>query len=173
MSAPRRTGADINILALLDGQTGRPSQKRLRPATLYYGAAGLLALALVGTLAWLAYDTGNAMPAPRVAVAAASTALPLPVSAPVPLTAAAPPPALPSAPPPPPYQPVLRVPVPPKPAPHPAPPRRPAPVPKAKPSTPPVDTDVAWIAAILRHEANAREAQATSCGERPCAPPGR
>ena len=173
MSPTRRTGADINILALLDGQPARSRTRRLRlrPAMVCYGVAALLATVLVGTLGWLAYDVGNAVPAAPVAAAAAPAvqAPPLPAAVPtrIPEAAlaaeltAAPAPAI-QSPPPPPRQPAARLPATPKPAPHPPAPRHPVTTPKNRPSVPPMDTDVAWIAAILRHEANAREAEASS-----------
>jgi hypothetical protein len=55
MSSPRRAGAEVNILAVLDGRTGKPLSKRFPalPRAAWYGAAGMLALTLLGTLAWL------------------------------------------------------------------------------------------------------------------------
>jgi hypothetical protein len=62
MSATRRSASEVNILDMLDRQAGGPLPRRLlrrlfnRPARVWYGAAGLLVCALVGTLAWLAHD---------------------------------------------------------------------------------------------------------------------
>jgi hypothetical protein len=59
ISSQRLRSGEINILAMLDGQTGRPFAQRLSalPPALWYGGAALLACALVGTLLWLARDT--------------------------------------------------------------------------------------------------------------------
>ncbi|WP_296944911.1 hypothetical protein [uncultured Massilia sp.] len=58
MSSSRRANGEINILAMLDGRSGRPLSRRGRalPAALWYASALLVACALVGTLAWLAHD---------------------------------------------------------------------------------------------------------------------
>jgi len=52
MSSSRRTTGEINILAMLDGQT--PGRRfRAVPRALWYGAAGVLACSLLAALAWL------------------------------------------------------------------------------------------------------------------------
>ena len=52
MSSTRRPGGDINILAMLDGQT--PGRRlRALPAVFWYGAAGVVACSLLVVLAWL------------------------------------------------------------------------------------------------------------------------
>jgi hypothetical protein len=52
MSPSRRTTGEINILAMLDGRA--PGRRLLaRPAVVWYGAAGVLACALLVALAWL------------------------------------------------------------------------------------------------------------------------
>jgi hypothetical protein len=58
MSSSRRHSGEINILAMLEGRSGRPLAKRMPalPAALWNGSAGLLACALVGALAWLARE---------------------------------------------------------------------------------------------------------------------
>jgi len=68
MSSSRRATGDINILALLDGQS-RGRRFRARPVV-WYGAAGVLACSLLVALAWL---VRSAMP-PRHAGAADATA---------------------------------------------------------------------------------------------------
>jgi hypothetical protein len=58
MSSPRRTGAEVNILAMLDGHTGKPLSKRFPalPRKAWYGAAGVLAVTVLGTIAWLVHS---------------------------------------------------------------------------------------------------------------------
>lgn len=52
MSPSRRTTGEINLLAMLDGRA--PGRRLLaRPAVVWYGAAGVLACALLVVLAWL------------------------------------------------------------------------------------------------------------------------
>lgn len=60
ISSQRRGHGEINILAMLEGDGGRPLARRLAklPMALWYGGAGLMACVLVGTLAWLARDAG-------------------------------------------------------------------------------------------------------------------
>ena len=64
MSSTRRTASETNILAMLDRhESGGPGRRLLRglrgvPAMAWYGAAGVLVVALVGSLAWLARDSG-------------------------------------------------------------------------------------------------------------------
>jgi hypothetical protein len=64
MSSTRRTASETNILAMLDrhesGGPGRRLVRRLRrmPAMAWYGTAGVLVIGLVGSLAWLARDSG-------------------------------------------------------------------------------------------------------------------
>ena len=48
MASSRRSASDINILAMLDGLGTRPHAKR---NLLWYGAGGVLACGLIGTLA--------------------------------------------------------------------------------------------------------------------------
>jgi hypothetical protein len=56
MSSSRRTTGEINILAMLDGRA--PGRRLLaRPAVVWYGAAGVLACALLVALAWLIRGT--------------------------------------------------------------------------------------------------------------------
>jgi len=68
MSSTRRTASETNILAMLDrhesGGPGRRMLRRLRrvPALAWYGAAGVLAIGLVGSLAWLARDSATPPP---------------------------------------------------------------------------------------------------------------
>lgn len=65
MSSTRRTASEINILAMLDRhEAGKLPQRILRglrgrSARFWYGAAGVLACGLAGTLAWLAQDSGT------------------------------------------------------------------------------------------------------------------
>ena len=56
MSSSRRTGAEMNILAMLDGQTRKPSRLPGLPKAAWYGGGGVLACALVATVAWLVHD---------------------------------------------------------------------------------------------------------------------
>lgn len=71
MSSSRRTTGDINILAMLDGQTsGR--RPRVLPAALRYGAAGVLACSLLATLVWLVQDDAPARDAGKDDAAQAS-----------------------------------------------------------------------------------------------------
>jgi hypothetical protein len=93
MSSSRRSSGEVNILAMLDGLGARrPARRKLR----WYGVGAVLALALVGTLAWMVHDpapvTGQptvaeALPAPVVMAAdrsptSAQAALPAPAPAP-------------------------------------------------------------------------------------------
>lgn len=55
MSSSRRTGAEINILAMLDGHTRKPRRFSGLPKAAWYGG-GVLACALVATVAWLLHD---------------------------------------------------------------------------------------------------------------------
>jgi hypothetical protein len=65
MSSTRRTANETNILAMLDRhESGGRMRRLLRglqrlPAMVWYGSAGLLVIGLVGTLAWLALDSGS------------------------------------------------------------------------------------------------------------------
>ena len=56
MSSSRRTGAEMNILAMLDGQTRKPGRFPGLPKAAWYGGGGVLACALVATVAWLVHD---------------------------------------------------------------------------------------------------------------------
>jgi len=58
MSSSRRTGGEINILAMLEGQSNKPLSRRFQAWTraAWYGGAGLLACGLLGALAWVALD---------------------------------------------------------------------------------------------------------------------
>jgi hypothetical protein len=64
MSSTRRAASEVNILAMLDRQEGGALPQRFlrgllnRSRMFWYGAAGVLVCALVGSLAWLARDTG-------------------------------------------------------------------------------------------------------------------
>jgi hypothetical protein len=70
MSSSRRTTGEINILAMLDGRA--PGRRLLaRPAVVWYGAAGVLACALLVVLAWL---VRGATPAQDTATAGAAQA---------------------------------------------------------------------------------------------------
>ncbi|MCS0590231.1 hypothetical protein ACFQ09_02305 [Massilia norwichensis] len=90
MSPTRRTASETNILAMLDRhQAGGPGRRLLRglqgvPAMAWYGAAGVLVIGLVGSLAWLARDSGAPSPADgAVAGAAASNASPVAAAPPL------------------------------------------------------------------------------------------
>ena len=97
ISSQRRGSGEINILAMLEGQTGRPLKRRLAalPVALWYGAAGVLVCTLIGVLAWLARAAGHPAPvqAERVAEPAHASAAPDPVPAAGPVLAADPVPA--------------------------------------------------------------------------------
>ena len=56
MSSSRRTGGEINILAMLDGQARKPGPLARLPRAAWYGSGGVLACALVGAVAWLVHD---------------------------------------------------------------------------------------------------------------------
>jgi hypothetical protein len=64
MSSTRRAANEINILAMLDRQEGGALPRRFLRGLLnqsrlfWYGVAGVLACALVGSLVWLARDSG-------------------------------------------------------------------------------------------------------------------
>jgi hypothetical protein len=100
MSSPRRAGAEVNILAMLDGRTGKPLSKRFPalPRAAWYGAAGVLAVTMLGTLAWLAHSpdvesgqgTVASLPTPIQPAAPASIAQPDPVPEPAPVLLAQP-----------------------------------------------------------------------------------
>jgi hypothetical protein len=65
MSSTRRTASETNILAMLDRQEGGGLMRRILrgfrngPPLMWYGAAGMLVIVLVGSLAWLARDNGS------------------------------------------------------------------------------------------------------------------
>lgn len=61
MSSTRRPGGEINILAMLEGRSGRKLARRLPalPAAAWYASAGLLVCALAGAVAWVAHDGGD------------------------------------------------------------------------------------------------------------------
>jgi hypothetical protein len=100
MSSPRRAGAEVNILAMLDGRTGRPLSKRFPalPRKAWYGAAGVLAVTLLGTLAWLVRSpdlepgegTLASQPTPIQPAAHAAIVQPDPVPEPAPVLLAQP-----------------------------------------------------------------------------------
>lgn len=99
MSSTRRSSGDVNILAMLDGLGARPQARRTR---LWYGVGGVLACALVGTLAWMVRGAAPAVSVADMAPARASIPVSAPAAAPVPspvsasvatLDAAVPPPA--------------------------------------------------------------------------------
>ena len=58
MSSSRRVSGEINILAMLDGQSGRPLSRRFLawPRVAWIGGAGALGCALLGGLVWLLHD---------------------------------------------------------------------------------------------------------------------
>jgi hypothetical protein len=58
MSSSRRASGEINILAMLDGQSGKPLSRRFLawPRIAWVGGAGVLGCALLGGLAWLLHD---------------------------------------------------------------------------------------------------------------------
>lgn len=56
MSSSRRSGAEINILAMLDGQARKPGPFARLPRAAWYGGGGVLACALAGAVAWLVHD---------------------------------------------------------------------------------------------------------------------
>ena len=56
MSSSRRTGGEINILAMLDGQARKPGPFSRLPRVAWYGSGGLLACELAGMVAWLVHD---------------------------------------------------------------------------------------------------------------------
>jgi hypothetical protein len=63
MSSTRRSANEINILAMLDRhETGGLPRRLLRGlrgrSAMWYGAAGMLVVGLVGALGWLAHDSG-------------------------------------------------------------------------------------------------------------------
>jgi hypothetical protein len=66
MSSTRRSANEVNILDMLDRQAKGPLPRRMlrrflgKPATVWYGAAGLAVCGLVGVLAWLARDGASA-----------------------------------------------------------------------------------------------------------------
>jgi hypothetical protein len=104
MSSPRRAGAEVNILAMLDGRTGKPLSKRFPalPRKAWYGAAGVLAVTLLGTLAWLVHspdaepDAGTlaSLPTPILPAAPGPVVQPDPVPEPAPVLLAHPAPPL-------------------------------------------------------------------------------
>jgi hypothetical protein len=94
MSSSRRSAGDVNILAMLDGLGTR---SRSRHTALWCGAAGALACAVLGSVAWLVHDPSPAPVQATVAVetphAPAETALAGSTPAPVPDVAPSVPPA--------------------------------------------------------------------------------
>jgi len=56
MSSSRRASAEINILAMLDGQTGKRRRFTGLSRAMWYGGAGVLACALLGAAAWMVHD---------------------------------------------------------------------------------------------------------------------
>lgn len=61
MPSTRRPGGEINILAMLEGRSGRKPGKRLPawPAAIWYGSAAVLACALACALAWMAHEVNG------------------------------------------------------------------------------------------------------------------
>lgn len=88
MSSPRRTGAEVNILAMLDGQDGKPLSRRVPalPKAGWYGVAGVLACVLLGMLTWLVRDPGSG----RELASLPTPILPGPPAAPDPVLASPP-----------------------------------------------------------------------------------
>lgn len=90
MSSTRRTASETNILAMLDRhESGGPGRRLLRglrrmPAMAWYGTAGMLVIGLVGSLAWLARDSGTPASAGS---AVASVAAPSPPNSPATISA--------------------------------------------------------------------------------------
>lgn len=56
MSSSRRASAEINILAMLDGQTGKRRRFPGLSRAAWYSGAGMLACALLGAAAWMVHD---------------------------------------------------------------------------------------------------------------------
>lgn len=56
MSSSRRTSGEINILAMLDGQSVKPRRFSGLSRVAWYGASGVLACALLGTAAWMVHE---------------------------------------------------------------------------------------------------------------------
>ncbi len=87
MSSSRRGGGEINILAMLDRQSGKP---RARRKLAWIGAGALLACALAGGLAWLLHAPSGGFDDHRIAAdlpepkPAASLPVRTPVSLPEP-----------------------------------------------------------------------------------------
>jgi len=65
MSSSRRAGGEINILAMLDGQSGKPRRAR---KLAWVGAGTLLVCALGGALAWLLHAPSGGFDDHRIAV---------------------------------------------------------------------------------------------------------
>lgn len=65
MSSSRRSGGEIDILAMLDRQSGKP---RTRRKLAWIGAGALLACALAGGLAWLLHAPSGGFDDHRIAV---------------------------------------------------------------------------------------------------------
>jgi hypothetical protein len=86
MSSSRRGGSEENILAMLD----RDANGRLSPAMriIAYGGAGIMVVALVGALVWLARDNSAGRHVDTV-LAATAKDLPPPSAPPAPLAGAA------------------------------------------------------------------------------------
>ena len=84
MSSTRRTASETNILAMLDRhESGGPGRRLLRglrrvPAMAWYGTAGMLVIGLVGSLAWLARDSGTPASADGALAAVAAPSPPNP-----------------------------------------------------------------------------------------------
>ena len=87
MSSSRRGGGEINILAMLDGQSGKPRRAR---KLAWIGAGTLLACALAGGLAWLLHAPSGGFDDHRIAAdlpdpkPAPALPAPLPASRPEP-----------------------------------------------------------------------------------------
>jgi hypothetical protein len=91
MSSGRRNASDDNILAMLERDARARGGRLSTGARVWYGAAGVLAVALVGTLAWLASENGASRPLPADAARSVPEATSRMVGAPpVPAVAAAP-----------------------------------------------------------------------------------
>lgn len=85
MSSSRRTGGEINILAMLDGKTPGMLSRRVLglPRTFWYGVAAITVCLLVAALAWLARTPASSRSADRDE-AMLQPPPPVPVPAPVP-----------------------------------------------------------------------------------------
>ena len=81
----RRGNGEVNILAMLDGQTDPPLSRRVLalPAIVWYGLAGVLVCALLGALAWLLRDPDSGRTGARDGAAMPPTPITMPAAAPL------------------------------------------------------------------------------------------